>query len=77
MKRILFVIALLMSAMLACQMAGLPSIPQSQPTPAVRFEATPPVLPTAADPAEMGSTLRDDISTARISCRFGGWNCLL
>jgi len=55
MKRVLFVISVLVIAMLACQMTGVPSL--AQPTPALRIEATPPTLPTPADPAEAGSTL--------------------
>jgi S1-C subfamily serine protease len=55
MKRVLFVISILMLAMLACQMTGLTAVPQ--PTPVLRIDTTPPALPTAADPAEMGSTL--------------------
>lgn len=57
MKRILFVLSVLMISMLACQMTGIPGLPQAQPTPVVRIDATAPVLPTAVDPAEMDSTL--------------------
>lgn len=60
MKRGLFAISVLMIATLACQMTGLeiPAVPpQVQPTPVVIIQATPPALPTAADPAEAGSTL--------------------
>jgi 2-alkenal reductase len=60
MKRVVFGISVLMIAMLACQMtgiSGLPQVQQQQPTPVVRIDATPPVLPTPADPAEAGSTL--------------------
>lgn len=56
MKRILFAVSILTVAMLACQMTGLPSA-APRPTPVVRIDATPPVLPTPADPAEIGSTL--------------------
>ena len=55
MKRVLFVISILVAAMLACQMTGIPALPQ--PTPALRIEATPPTLPTPSDPAEAASTL--------------------
>ena len=41
--------------MLACQMTGIQLV--AQPTPVLRIDATPPTLPTTADPAEMGSTL--------------------
>jgi 2-alkenal reductase len=58
MKRVLFVIFVLVLATLACQMSGVPSIPQvQQPTPVLQIQATPPSLPTAADAAEVGSTL--------------------
>lgn len=57
MKRILFVISVIMIAMLACQMTGLSVPAQVQPTPAVRLDVTPPALPTPVDPAEAGSTL--------------------
>jgi S1-C subfamily serine protease len=57
MKRVLFVLSVLMIAMLACQMTGISGLPQAQPTPVVRIDATPPTLPTPADPAEAGSTL--------------------
>lgn len=58
MKRVLFGISILMIAMLACQMTGIPAFPQQvQPTPVVRIDATPPTLPTPSDPAEAGSTL--------------------
>ncbi len=60
MKRGLFAISVMVIATLACQMAGLeiPAVsPQVQPSPVVIIQATPPPLPTAADPAEAGSTL--------------------
>jgi S1-C subfamily serine protease len=57
MKRVLFGISVLMIAMLACQMTGISGLPQVQPTPVLRIEATPPALPTPSDPAEAGSTL--------------------
>jgi 2-alkenal reductase len=55
MKRVLFVISVLVLSMLACQMTGIQALPQ--PTPVVRIDATPPTLPTPADPAEEASTL--------------------
>ncbi|HUE99202.1 MAG TPA: trypsin-like peptidase domain-containing protein [Anaerolineales bacterium] len=55
MKRVLFVISVLMISMLACQLTGVPSL--SQPTPALQIQATAPALPTPADPSEAGSTL--------------------
>lgn len=55
MKRVLFVLSVLMISMLACQLTGL-SLP-AQPTPVLQIEATAPALPTPADPAEAGSTL--------------------
>ncbi|HSL42683.1 MAG TPA: trypsin-like peptidase domain-containing protein [Anaerolineales bacterium] len=58
MKRVILGISVLVVATLACQMTGMPGLPQQvQPTPVVRIEATPPALPTAADPSEVGSTL--------------------
>lgn len=58
MKRVLLGISILVVAMLACQVTGIPALPQQvQPTPVARIEATPPALPTAADPSEAGSTL--------------------
>lgn len=58
MKRVFFVLSVLVISMLACQMSGVPSVPQAaQPTPVLQIQATPPVVPTPADPAEMGSTL--------------------
>lgn len=55
MKRVLFGISVLVISMLACQMTGVPTL--AQPTPVLHIEATPPALPTAADPAEVGTTL--------------------
>ena len=55
MKRVLIVVSLLMLSMLACQLTGL--TPLSQPTPILHTQTNPPVLPTAIDPAEEGSTL--------------------
>ncbi|HET6594914.1 MAG TPA: trypsin-like peptidase domain-containing protein [Anaerolineales bacterium] len=59
MKRGLFVLSVLMASMLACQITGVPALPQVQPQPTAIFQpqATAPSLPTPADPAEMGSTL--------------------
>lgn len=55
MKRILFVVSILMITMLACQITGINTPPP--PTPAIRIEATAPVLPTPADVSEVQSTL--------------------
>jgi len=55
MKRVLFGISVLVISMLACQMTGVPAL--AQPTPVLQVQATPPALPTAADPSEAGSTL--------------------
>ncbi|RPI94995.1 MAG: PDZ domain-containing protein [Chloroflexi bacterium] len=55
MKRVLFVISILVLAMLACQITGINTPPP--PTPVLRIEATPPALPTPADPSEAESTL--------------------
>lgn len=57
MKRVLFVLSVLLISMLACQMTGVPALPQVQPTPVIRIDATPPTLPTPSDPAEAESTL--------------------
>jgi 2-alkenal reductase len=57
MKRVFFAVSLLMISMLACQMTGVSGLPQVQPSPVVQINATPPILPTAVDPAEAGSTL--------------------
>jgi len=55
MKRVLFGISVLVISMLACQMTGVPAL--AQPTRVLQVQATPPALPTAADPSEAGSTL--------------------
>jgi 2-alkenal reductase len=55
MKRVLFVISILMIATLACQITGINTPPPA--TPALRVEATPPALPTPGDVLEMDSTL--------------------
>ena len=55
MKRVLFAILVLMVAMLACQITGFSNPPQ--PTPVLHTQSTAPVLPTPADPSEMGTTL--------------------
>ena len=55
MKRVFVVLSILMIAMLACQMTGVPAL--AQPTPVLQINATPPALPTPVDPAEAGSTL--------------------
>jgi S1-C subfamily serine protease len=57
MKRVLFVLSVLVISMLACQITGIPSVQQVQPTPVVRIDATPPALPTAADLSEVETTL--------------------
>jgi S1-C subfamily serine protease len=57
MKRVLFGISVLVIAMLACQMTGITNTVQPQPTAVLQIDATAPALPTAADPAEMGSAL--------------------
>jgi 2-alkenal reductase len=56
MKPVLFVGLILTITMLACQMSGVPTF-APQPTPVLRIDATPPALPTAADPSEVGTTL--------------------
>jgi len=55
MKRVLFAILVLMVSMLACQITGFSNPPQ--PTPVLHTQSTAPVLPTPADPSEMGTTL--------------------
>src|ERR1044071_7702212 len=55
MKRVLVAISFLIISMLACQMTGFSSGPQ--PTPVLHTQSTAPVLPTPADPSEMGTTL--------------------
>jgi 2-alkenal reductase len=55
MKRVLLVVSVLMLSMLACQITGLTA--QPQPTPVLKLEATPPALPTPADPSAMATTL--------------------
>ena len=57
MKRVFLVLSILMLSMLACQMTGIPALPQAQPTPAVRIDATPPALPTPVDAADVDTTL--------------------
>ncbi len=57
MKRVLIGLSVLVIAMLACQVTGISSPVQAQPTPVLQLEATPPALPTPANPAQMGSTL--------------------
>ena len=57
MKRILFVISVLVLSVLACQMSGFTTPSQPQPTPVLPIDATAPALPTPLDPTEMGSTL--------------------
>src|SRR4030095_16154761 len=55
MKRVLSAILVLMVSMLACQITGFSNPPQ--PTPVLHTQSTAPVLPTPADPSEMGTTL--------------------
>ncbi len=55
MKRVLFVVSVLMITMLACQVTGLQ--PLAQPTPAFKTEATPPALPTPGDSTKDQTTL--------------------
>ncbi len=55
MKRVLFVISILVLASLACQMSGLPSLAQPTPRPTIPVSA--PVLPNAPDPASSDNTL--------------------
>jgi 2-alkenal reductase len=57
MKRVFLVLSILMLSMLACQMTGISALPQAQPTPAVRIDATPPALPTPVDAADVDTTL--------------------
>src|SRR5688500_17438731 len=57
MIRVFLVVSDLMISMLACQMTGLTPLSQPQPTPVLRTQTNPPVLPTQVDPAEQGSTL--------------------
>lgn len=60
MKRGVFLLSLLMVSMLACQITGVPALPQAQQpqsTAIFQPQATAPALPTPADPAEMESTL--------------------
>ncbi len=55
MKRVLFVISILMIFMLACQMTGFTTL--AQPTPVLQNQTTLPALPPPADPSEMETTL--------------------
>lgn len=57
MKRVFFVLGILMLSMLACQVTGISELPQVQPSPVVRIDVTPPTLPTPVDPATVDSTL--------------------
>ena len=60
MKRGVFLLSLLMVSMLACQITGVPALPQAQQpqsTAIFQPQATAPALPTPADPTEMESTL--------------------
>jgi S1-C subfamily serine protease len=55
MKRVLFVISILILASLACQMSGVPNLIQPTPPPTIPVSA--PVLPNAPDPATSNNTL--------------------
>ena len=55
MKRVLFLISILVLASLACQMSGVPSLVQPTPQPTIPVSA--PVLPNAPDPAASDNTL--------------------
>ena len=57
MKRVLFVISILVLASLACQMSGLPNLQLEQPTPQATIPVSAPVLPNAPDPAASDNTL--------------------
>ena len=54
MKRVLFVISILVLASLACQMGGLPNL--MQPTPRPTIPAAAPVLPNGPDPVVAASS---------------------
>ena len=55
MKRVFFVILILVLASLACQMSGIPTL--VQPTPRATIPVSAPVLPNAPDPAASDNTL--------------------
>jgi S1-C subfamily serine protease len=55
MKRVLFVISILILASLACQMSGLPNLAQATPRPTIPVSA--PVLPDAPDAANSDNAL--------------------
>ncbi len=55
MKRVLFVISILVLASLACQMSGIPRLMQPTPLPTIPVSA--PVLPNAPDPAASDNRL--------------------
>jgi S1-C subfamily serine protease len=55
MKRVLFVISILILASLACQMSGVPNLIQPTPRPTIPVSA--PVLPNAPDPATSNNML--------------------
>jgi S1-C subfamily serine protease len=55
MKRVLFVISILILASLACQMSGVPNL--LQPTPQPTIPVAVPVLPNAPDPATSDNAL--------------------
>src|ERR1051325_9503103 len=56
MKRVLFAVSSLMISMLACQISGLPAV-APQATAVLPIQATPPVLPTPAEPSADETTL--------------------
>src|SRR5512146_941502 len=56
MKRVLFVVSVLMISMLACQVTGLQPIAPPA-TPVLKLEATPPALPTPEDSTQVETTL--------------------
>ena len=57
MKRVLFVISILVLASLACQLSGLPNLQLEQPTPRPTIPVSAPVLPNVPDPATSDNTL--------------------
>src|SRR6266496_413008 len=58
MKRVLFVLSVLMVSMLACQISGISGLPTAaQPTAVLPVQATPPVLPTPAEVSADETTL--------------------
>ncbi len=70
MKRVLFVLSILMISMLACQMTGVPGLPQAQPTPVVRIDATAPVLPDACRSCRNGQHPGSALRAGPARCGF-------